>query len=72
MAAFQNLIFGSILLLLTFGNEIVTVDENKDVLDLKNSTVVISVLVRNKAHTLPYFLTCLERLDYPKDRILLW
>ncbi|XP_054290734.1 glycosyltransferase 25 family member-like [Macrosteles quadrilineatus] len=43
-----------------------------DVLELKNSTIVISILVRNKAHTLPYFLTCLERLDYPKDRIMLW
>lgn len=38
----------------------------------KNSTVVIAILVRNKAHTLPYFLSCLERLDYPKDRIILW
>jgi collagen beta-1,O-galactosyltransferase len=38
----------------------------------KDSTVVIAFLVRNKAHTLPYFLTLLERLDYPKDRISLW
>jgi collagen beta-1,O-galactosyltransferase len=38
----------------------------------KDSTVVIAILVRNKAHTLPYFLTLLERLDYPKDRISLW
>ncbi|KDR07691.1 hypothetical protein L798_02745, partial [Zootermopsis nevadensis] len=38
----------------------------------KDSSVVIAFLVRNKAHTLPYFLTLLERLDYPKDRISLW
>jgi hypothetical protein len=38
----------------------------------KDSTVVIALFVRNKAHTLPYFLTLLERLDYPKDRISLW
>jgi collagen beta-1,O-galactosyltransferase len=38
----------------------------------KDCTVVIAFLVRNKAHTLPYFLTLLERLDYPKDRISLW
>lgn len=35
-------------------------------------TVFIVLLVRNKAHTLPYFLTLLERLDYPKERIALW
>jgi hypothetical protein len=35
-------------------------------------TVFIALLVRNKAHTLPYFLTLLERLDYPKERIALW
>ncbi|BES98199.1 glycosyltransferase 25 family [Nesidiocoris tenuis] len=38
----------------------------------KSETVLISILVRNKAHTLPYFLTYLEKLDYPKDRISLW
>jgi collagen beta-1,O-galactosyltransferase len=38
----------------------------------KDSTVVIAFLVRNKAHTLPYFLTLLERLHYPKHRISLW
>ena len=26
--------------------------------------------VRNKAHTLPYFLSLLEGLDYPKERII--
>jgi len=35
-------------------------------------TVFIALLVRNKAHTLPYFLTLLEKLDYPKDRIAIW
>lgn len=38
----------------------------------KDPTVVIALLIRNKAHTLPYFLTLLERLDYAKDRISLW
>ncbi|XP_071636842.1 glycosyltransferase 25 family member isoform X2 [Temnothorax longispinosus] len=38
----------------------------------KKPTVLISVLVRNKAHTLPYFLSLLERQDYPKKRISLW
>ncbi|PSN54543.1 Glycosyltransferase 25 family member [Blattella germanica] len=47
-------------------------DTNKYDLVNKDPTVVIALLVRNKAHTLPYFLTLLERLDYPKDRISLW
>lgn len=38
----------------------------------KLPTVGISVLVRNKAHTLPYFFSCLGNLDYPKDRLYLW
>ncbi|CAK1554570.1 unnamed protein product [Leptosia nina] len=35
-------------------------------------TVAITVLVRNKANSLPYFLSCLSNLDYPKDRIIVW
>ncbi|CAK1588530.1 unnamed protein product [Parnassius mnemosyne] len=35
-------------------------------------TVAISVLIRNKAHTLPYFFSSLMNLDYPKDRIYIW
>ena len=35
-------------------------------------TVMIAVLVRNKAHTLPFFLHYLEKLHYPKHRIGLW
>ena len=34
-------------------------------------TVFISVLIRNKAPSLPYFLTQLHRLSYPKFRIIL-
>lgn len=37
----------------------------------KQPSVFVSVLVRNKAHTLPYFLTLLENLAYPKNRIIL-
>nr|CDS30408.1 procollagen galactosyltransferase 2 [Hymenolepis microstoma] len=32
-------------------------------------SISVSVLVRNKAHSLPYFLHHLEELDYPKKRI---
>uniref|UniRef100_A0A2A4JRR4 Glycosyl transferase family 25 domain-containing protein n=1 Tax=Heliothis virescens TaxID=7102 RepID=A0A2A4JRR4_HELVI len=38
----------------------------------KLPTVGISVLVRNKAHTLPYFFSCIDNLDYPKKRLYLW
>ncbi|KRT81243.1 hypothetical protein AMK59_5115, partial [Oryctes borbonicus] len=38
---------------------------------IKHPTVLISILARNKAHTLPYFLSSLEKLNYPKARIAL-
>ena len=34
--------------------------------------VVIALVCRNSAHSLPLFLGTIERLDYPKDRIALW
>ena len=38
----------------------------------KKPSVLIVSLIRNKAKTLPLFLTHLEEQDYPKDRISLW
>lgn len=35
-------------------------------------TVVVAIIARNAAHSLPYYLGALERLDYPKDRISVW
>lgn len=35
-------------------------------------TVFVVLLVRNKAHALPYFFGYMENLDYPKDRIAWW
>lgn len=40
--------------------------------ELKKPTVLIGILVRNKAHVLPYTLSYLEKLNYPKNRIALW
>ncbi|KAK5918979.1 hypothetical protein CgunFtcFv8_022914 [Champsocephalus gunnari] len=34
--------------------------------------VLITILARNAQHSLPYFLGCIDRLDYPKDRIFIW
>lgn len=38
----------------------------------EDPTVLVTLLIRNKAHTLPYFLRLFEELDYPKDRMVLW
>uniref|UniRef100_A0A2P2I1M3 Glycosyltransferase 25 family member-like n=1 Tax=Hirondellea gigas TaxID=1518452 RepID=A0A2P2I1M3_9CRUS len=38
----------------------------------KRPTVMVVLLARNKQHTLPYFLTLFERLDYPKHRMALY
>ncbi|XP_041666789.1 procollagen galactosyltransferase 2 [Cheilinus undulatus] len=35
-------------------------------------TVVVAIIARNSAHSLPYYLGALERLNYPKDRISVW
>jgi hypothetical protein len=34
--------------------------------------VFVPLLIRNKEHTLPYFLKLFEELDYPKNRMVLW
>ncbi|KAL4634742.1 procollagen galactosyltransferase 2-like [Arapaima gigas] len=34
--------------------------------------VMIAVVARNAAHSLPHYLGCLDRLDYPKERVALW
>ncbi|XP_039618701.1 procollagen galactosyltransferase 2 isoform X1 [Polypterus senegalus] len=39
---------------------------------VQNPTVVIAIIARNAAHSLPYYLGAIERLDYPKDRISIW
>ena len=48
------------------------VDGEEETEEYLKPTVVVAVLVRNKAHLLPWFLGQVELLDYPKDRITLW
>ena len=51
---------------------ILDTDPIQDVSSLENDdlpTVLVTTLVRNKEHSLPYFLGCLENLDYPTDKI---
>ncbi|XP_078515346.1 procollagen galactosyltransferase 2 [Lissotriton helveticus] len=38
----------------------------------QSPTVLVALLARNAAHTLPYQLGALERLDYPKGRMAIW
>lgn len=38
----------------------------------KAPTVFLAILARNTAHTLPYFFSYIDRLDYPKDRMYVW
>lgn len=46
--------------------------DNNVELTVQAPSVMVAVLIRNKEHTLPYFFTYLEELDYPKDRLSLW
>lgn len=35
-------------------------------------TVFLAILARNTAHTLPYFFSYIDKLDYPKNRMYIW
>jgi cellulose synthase/poly-beta-1,6-N-acetylglucosamine synthase-like glycosyltransferase len=65
-----------LLLLFLFSQNISSVDQTSlddQATSINQSpTVMIVLLVRNKAHILPHSLALLERLDYPKNRISLW
>ncbi|XP_033127179.1 procollagen galactosyltransferase 2-like isoform X2 [Anneissia japonica] len=50
----------------------VAATEIPDPQEVQWPTIFIPILVRNKAHTLPTFFGCLERQDYPKERISIW
>ncbi|XP_041090254.1 procollagen galactosyltransferase 2 isoform X1 [Polyodon spathula] len=39
---------------------------------IQKPTVVLAIIARNAAHSLPFYLGAIERLDYPKDRISVW
>ncbi|XP_062136533.1 glycosyltransferase 25 family member [Drosophila sulfurigaster albostrigata] len=40
--------------------------------EYEKPTVLLTLLVRNKAHILPLFLSYVQKLDYPKKRIAIW
>ncbi|CAG6013150.1 unnamed protein product [Menidia menidia] len=39
---------------------------------LLRAKVLVAVVARNAAHSLHHYLGCIERLDYPKDRLAIW
>ncbi|KAM4021453.1 procollagen galactosyltransferase 2 isoform 1-T1 [Anomaloglossus baeobatrachus] len=39
---------------------------------LQKPSVLLAIIARNAAHTLPYFLDCIDKLDYPKNRMAIW
>ncbi|XP_047543546.1 glycosyltransferase 25 family member [Vanessa atalanta] len=67
MANYKSQVF---LLLVVFGRYFVCSGDFYDSSVMPR--VAISILARNKVNSLPYFLTSLRLLDYPKERIDLW
>lgn len=39
---------------------------------LLSPKVMIAIVARNAAHSLPHYLGCLEKLEYPRERIAIW
>uniref|UniRef100_A0A8C5MHE2 procollagen galactosyltransferase n=1 Tax=Leptobrachium leishanense TaxID=445787 RepID=A0A8C5MHE2_9ANUR len=39
---------------------------------MQKPRVLIAIIARNAAHTLPYYLDCIDKLDYPKSRMAIW
>ncbi|XP_033863716.3 procollagen galactosyltransferase 2 isoform X1 [Acipenser ruthenus] len=79
MAAHTALTFGTIftslsVLLCGTSAELVTVVGEKVVPEsaLQKPKILIAIIARNSAHSLPFYLGCIERLDYPKDRLAIW
>ena len=48
------------------------IEQTTEEATLRAPSVFIAILARNTAHTLPYFFSYIDRLDYPKDRIYMW
>uniref|UniRef100_A0A7N6ABW9 Glycosyl transferase family 25 domain-containing protein n=1 Tax=Anabas testudineus TaxID=64144 RepID=A0A7N6ABW9_ANATE len=47
-------------------------DQVKPESSLLKPKVMIAILARNAAHSLPHYLGCIDRLEYPKERIAIW
>uniref|UniRef100_A0AAY5EG09 Glycosyl transferase family 25 domain-containing protein n=1 Tax=Electrophorus electricus TaxID=8005 RepID=A0AAY5EG09_ELEEL len=56
----------------SFSNALENLEPIREESPLLKPKVMIVILARNSEHSLPYYLGCIERLDYPKDRIAIW
>lgn len=73
LRASKKLLFGLLLLQTWLGFiHLIDLEPVLHETSLLKPKVVIAILARNAEHSLPYFLGCIERLDYPKDRISIW
>ncbi|KPU73184.1 uncharacterized protein Dana_GF26781 [Drosophila ananassae] len=61
-----------VLLSLFLASALVCIFGNDATDDREPPTILVALLVRNKAHTLPMFLSYLDQQDYPKQRIAFW
>ncbi|KAG7277401.1 LOW QUALITY PROTEIN: hypothetical protein CRUP_033356 [Coryphaenoides rupestris] len=56
--------------------ELLPIDPQPGVIHQESSflkpKILITILARNAQHSLPYFLGCIDRLDYPKESIAIW
>ncbi|KAM7410120.1 hypothetical protein PAMA_001528 [Pampus argenteus] len=66
-ALMAALVPGSVSELVTLVHEPVNTESS-----LLKPKVMIAIVARNAAHSLPHYLGCIERLEYPKERIAIW
>ena len=69
-------LFSSVILYILLILKVRAEDQSNDKVEEESNhdqpTVMVAILVRNKAHVLPYFFHYLEKQDYPKDRMSIW
>ncbi|XP_076828980.1 procollagen galactosyltransferase 2 [Brachyhypopomus gauderio] len=66
------LLIRALITVFSFSDALVNLEPVREESSLLKPKVMIVILARNSEHSLPYYLGCIERLDYPKDRIAIW
>lgn len=67
---YLSIVLFPVLCLLAWVGVVLCLDTSGD--KLEPPTLLIAVILRNKAHVLPHFFGYLEQQSYPKSRISLW
>ena len=65
-------IFSLYLIIFIILNNCIIADSKNESIENKVPKVMITLLIRNKEYSLPYFFHYLENLDYDKKDIMLW